>query len=75
MYTANIPSNALLTGPAGSNTAPASATLTVTVANSGPSGVASSGGGGGGDLDWLDILLVAGVLLMVRGHAARRMRP
>src|SRR5258707_3775439 len=75
MYTASIPSNALATGPAGSNAVPASATLTVTAANSSPTGVAgSSGGGGGGDLDWLDILLVAGVFLVVRGHAARRMR-
>jgi serine protease len=71
MYTASIPSNALLTGPAGSNAAAASATLTVTAANSG----ATSGGGGGGALDWMDIMLVTGVLLVVRGHAARRMRP
>jgi serine protease len=75
-YTASIPSNALVTGPAGSNAAPASATLTVTAATSSPAGVAGSGGGGGGGaLDWTDILLVAGVLLGVRGHAAKRMRP
>jgi serine protease len=74
MYTASIPSNALVTGPAGSNAAPASATLTVTAASSTPTAVASSGGGGGGGaLDWMDILLVAGVLLVVRGHAAKRM--
>ena len=72
-YTATIPANALVTGPAGSNAAPASATLTVTAASSSPTGVAgSSGGGGGGALDWMDILLVAGVLLVVRGHAAKR---
>jgi serine protease len=72
-YTASIPSNALMTGPAGNNIAPASATLTVTPASSSLTGVASSGGGGGGgDLDWTDILLVAGVLLLVRGHAAKR---
>ena len=72
-YTATIPANALVTGPAGSNDAPASATLTVTTASSSPTGVAgSSGGGGGGALDWMDILLVAGVLLVVRGHAAKR---
>jgi len=73
-YTASIPANALMTGPAGSNAAPASATLTVTVASSTPTGVASSGGGGGGGgLDWMDILLIAGILLIARGHAAKRM--
>jgi serine protease len=73
-YTASIPANALLTGPAGSNATPASATLTVTAASSSPTGVAGGGGGGGGGgaLDWMDILLVAGVLLVVRGHAAKR---
>ena len=73
-YTASIPSNALMTGPAGSNTAPASAMLTVTAASSSLTGVAGGGGGGGGGaLDWMDILLVAAVLLIVRGHAAKRM--
>ncbi len=73
-YSASIPTNALVTGPAGSNAAPASATLTVTAASSSPTGVAGSsgGGGGGGAIDWMDILLVAGVLLIVRGHAAKR---
>jgi serine protease len=75
LYTASIPSNALVTGPAGSNTAAASATLTVTAASSGLTGAAPapSGGGGGGALDWTDILLIAGVLLVARGHAAKRM--
>jgi hypothetical protein len=75
IYSASISANALVTGPAGSNAAPASATLTVTAATSTPTGVAGSsgGGGGGGELDWLDILLIAGVLLIARGHAARRM--
>ena len=73
LYTASIPSNALMTGPAGSNTAPASATLTVTAATDTPTSVAGTGkSGGGGSLDWIDILLVAGVLLVVRGHAAKR---
>ncbi len=74
-YTTSIPANALATGPAGSNAAAASATLTVTAAGSSPTGVAGNGGsgGGGGALDWMDILLVAGVLLVVRGHAAKRM--
>jgi len=75
VYTASIPANALVTGPAGSNAAPASATLTVTAATSSPAGVAGSGGGGGGGaLDWLDIMLVTGVLLAVRGHAGRMRR-
>jgi hypothetical protein len=72
IYSASIPANALVTGPAGSNTAPASATLNVTAATSSPAGVASGGGGGGGGLDWMDILLIAGVLLIARGHAAKR---
>jgi hypothetical protein len=54
-----------MTGPAGGNAAPVSATLTVTAA----------AGGGGGSMDWLDIMLVVGVLLIVRGHAARRPPP
>ncbi len=73
VYAASIAANALVTGPAGSNVDPASATLTVTAASSSLTGVAPAPGhGGGGGLDWMDILLVAGVLLVVRGHAARR---
>jgi serine protease len=64
-YTNTFASNALVTGPAGGNTAAATATLTVTAAGSG-------GGGGGGSMDWLDIMLATGVLLVVRGHASRR---
>jgi hypothetical protein len=72
-YTLGIPANAFLTGPAGSNAEPATATLTVTAATSSATGVApGGGGGGGGDLDWMDIMLIAGVLLVVRGHAAKR---
>jgi serine protease len=67
-YVASVAANGLMTGPAGGNAAPASATLTVTAASSG-------GGGGGGSMDWLDIMLVVGVLLIVRGHATRRPRP
>ncbi len=63
-YVASVAANGLATGPAGGNAAPASATLTVTAA--------SASGGGGGSMDWMDILLLAGVLLVVRGHAARR---
>jgi len=72
VYAASIPANALVTGPAGSNAGPASATLTVTAAASGLTGAAPGGGGGGGALDWTDILLIAGVLLVARGHAAKR---
>jgi serine protease len=73
VYAASIAVNALVTGPAGSNVEPASATLTVTAASSSLTGVAQAPGhGGGGDLDWMDILLIAGVLLVVRGHATKR---
>jgi serine protease len=65
-YLISIASNDLMTGPAGGNTTPASATLTVT---------AASASGGGGSLDWLNIMLVTGILLVLRGHAARRPRP
>jgi serine protease len=74
-YAASIPVNALVTGPAGSNVEPASALLTV----GSTSGLVGAGatpvpsGGGGGALDWMDILLIAGVLLVARGHAAKRM--
>jgi hypothetical protein len=64
-----------MTGPAGGNAVPTSASLTVTAASSSASSTGSGGGGGGGgSLDWLDIMLVTGVLLVVRGHAARRPR-
>jgi serine protease len=74
-YVASIASNDLMTGPAGGNTTPASATLTVTTASASVSGTSSGGGGGGGSLDWLDIMLVTGILLVLRGHASRRPRP
>ena len=72
-YVTSVPSNALMTAPAGGNSAPSSATLTVTAAT--VSVTSTKSGGGGGSLDWLDIMLVTGVLLVVRGHAARRPRP
>jgi serine protease len=56
-YTSNIAANALTTGPAGGNTATATAALTV---------AAPSHGGGGGTLDWLDLTFIAGVLLARR---------
>jgi serine protease len=75
-YTNTIASNALMTGPAGGNTVAATATLTVTAAGSsgGSSTGGGGGGGGGGSMDWLDIMLGTGVLLVVRGHASRRPR-
>ncbi len=60
-YANTISANALSTASAGGNSASASASLTVT---------APSGGGGG--LDWLDMMLVVGVLLAGRRHAGRR---
>jgi hypothetical protein len=70
-YTDTIAANALSTGPAGSNTASASASLDVAAP------AASSGGGskGGGALDWLDIMFVTGVLLAGRRLGPRRPRP
>lgn len=75
-YTDTIASNALMTGPAGGNTAPASASLTVSAGSSSgtSTGGGGGGGGGGGALDWLDLMLVAGVVLMTRGHARRTRR-
>jgi serine protease len=75
-YTTTVAANDLMTGPAAGNTAPASASLTVTAAGaSGASTGSGGGGGGGGSMDWLDIMLITGVLLIVRGHAAKRNRP
>ncbi|HEY2782760.1 MAG TPA: S8 family peptidase [Steroidobacteraceae bacterium] len=78
-YTNTVASNALMTGPAGGNPAPASASLSVAAGSSSGSGsgtgaAGGGGGGGGGALDWLDIMLVAGVVLMIRGHARRTRR-
>jgi serine protease len=70
-FTTTVAANGLMTGPAGGNTAPASASLTVTAAAAG----ASPSSGGGGSMDWMDIMLIVGVLLIVRGHAAKRTRP
>jgi serine protease len=68
-YTNAIAANALVTGPAGSNSGTASAALTVTAP------VASSGKSGGGELDWMDMMFVAGVLLAGRRYAGRRSTP
>jgi hypothetical protein len=72
-YTNTVAANALMTGPAGGNTAPAAdASLTVT-GNSNVNSTGGGGGGGGGALDWMELLLITGVLLAakVRGRAAR----
>ena len=67
-YTASIPAQTLTTAPAGGNTVSATMTLTVNAPRSG-------GGGGGGALEWPDILFVVAVVLTLRGGAAaRRMR-
>jgi hypothetical protein len=70
-YANMIAADALSTGPAGSNTASASASLDVATS------AASSGGGskGGGALDWLDIMFVTGVLLAGRRYGRGRPRP
>jgi hypothetical protein len=65
-----------MTGPAGGNSAPASASLTVTGSDASVTATAGSGGGGGGgSMDWMDIMLITGILLVVRGHASKRTRP
>ena len=66
VYTNAVAANALSTGPAGSNSAGASASLTVT---------APSGKSGGGQIDWLDFMFVAGVILAGRRYAGARRRP
>jgi serine protease len=65
-YTAAVAAQGLETAPAGANTQAASASLTV----SAPSG----GGGGGGAIDIWDAMLAVGVVLIIRGPAARRFR-
>jgi serine protease len=63
-YTASIPPQALVTAPAGGNTQTATASLTV----SAPSP------GGGGAIDGWDLMLAAGVVLIIRAPAARKLR-
>ena len=75
-YANTVATNDLMTGPAGGNAEPASASLTVSAGSSTGSSTAGGGGtgGGGGTLDWLDIMLVAGVILMIRGQAGGKRR-
>jgi hypothetical protein len=67
-YTNTIAANALTTGPAGGNAAVAAASLDVTA----PAGGGGKSGGGG--LDWLDMMLVGGVLLAGRRYGRGRPR-
>ena len=64
-YTQTAAAGDLTTGPAGSNTASATAALTVTAPTS----------GGGGALDGWDTLFMVGVLLAGRRHSKRGRRP
>jgi hypothetical protein len=61
-YANAIAVNALSTGPAGGNTAGATASLSVTAPSK----------GGGGAIDWWDMMFVVGVLLAGRRHVVRR---
>jgi serine protease len=63
-YMASIAAQDLATAPAGASTRSATASLTVNA----PSG------GGGGALDGWDLMLAAGVVLIIRSPAARRLR-
>ncbi|HVC02944.1 MAG TPA: S8 family serine peptidase [Steroidobacteraceae bacterium] len=60
-YTIGIAANTLATGPAGANTAAATASLTVTAPSS-----------GGGAIGWPELLVGAGLLAASRRRAARR---
>ncbi len=62
-YASAIAAKALSTAPAGGNAAAVSASLTVT---------APPAKSGGGELDWLDMMFVAGVLLVGRRQAGRQ---
>jgi hypothetical protein len=68
-YASAIAVNALMTGPGGGNTAAVSASLTV---NSTPPLPVPSKKSGGGELDWLDMMFVAGVLLVGRRQVGRQ---
>jgi serine protease len=70
-YTNTVATNALMTGPAGGNTAPATASLTVTSPTSSITSTGGGGGGGGGSIDWLELTLLMGVLLAGSRQAKR----
>jgi serine protease len=82
-YVNTIAAGALVTGPAGSNAEPVSATLLVAAPAATPpaattpttaSPAAKPSSGGGGELDWWDTLFVVGVLLAGRRHGKRAPR-
>jgi serine protease len=64
-YTASIGAQALATAPAGANKQGASASLTVS---------APAAGGGGGEIDVWDLMLAAGIVLIIRAPAGRKLR-
>jgi serine protease len=64
-YTASIGAQALATAPAGGNQQGASASLTVS---------APAAGGGGGEIDVWDLMLAAGIVLIIRAPAGRKLR-
>jgi serine protease len=64
-YTASIGAQALATAPAGANEQGASASLTVS---------APAAGGGGGEIDVWDLMLAAGIVLIIRAPAGRKLR-
>ncbi|HEX3847148.1 MAG TPA: S8 family serine peptidase, partial [Steroidobacteraceae bacterium] len=64
-YTNTIAAHALSTGPAGSNAAAVSATLTVT----------APAKSGGGSLGWLDLSALGGAFLLARGRRPRAGMP
>jgi serine protease len=64
-YTASIGAQALTSAPAGGNKQGASASLTVS---------APAAGGGGGEIDVWDLMLAAGIVLIIRAPAGRKLR-
>jgi serine protease len=64
-YKASIGAQALATAPAGGNEKGATASLTVS---------APAAGGGGGAVDIWDLMLAAGIVLIIRAPAGRKLR-
>jgi hypothetical protein len=62
-YTVSIAAQGLATAPAGGNEKSASASLTVT---------APAPSGGGGAIDGWDLMLAAGIVLIIRAPAGRK---
>ena len=70
-YASDISAGALKTGPAGGNAAAVSASLTVQSTPPPQPAAVTPSKSGGGALDWLDMMFVAGVLLVGRRQAVR----